>query len=50
MAVVVSTTNKAPTVRDEAEFGSDSVDDPVDSTLKENFWPCSQWLATVQMM
>ena len=33
MAVVVSTANKAPTVRDEAELGGD----PVDSTLKENF-------------
>ena len=48
--MVVSTANKAPTVRDEAELGYDSVGDPVDSTLKENFWPCTQWLLTVQMM
>lgn len=47
MTVVVSTANKAPTDRDEAEL----VGDPVgDSTVKENFWPSSQWLLKVQMM
>lgn len=58
MTVVVSTAYKAPTVRDEAKLDGDSVGDPAgdstmkfcDSTVKENFWPCSQWLLTVQMM
>lgn len=51
MTVVVSTAYKAPTARDEAELDGDSVGDPAgDSTVKENFWPCSQWLLTVQMI
>jgi hypothetical protein len=50
MSVVVSTTNKAPTVRDEAEELGESAGDPTAETVNENFWPCSQWLLTVQMM
>lgn len=47
MTVVVSTENKAPSVRVEAEL----VGDPMsDSTVKENFWPSSQWLLMVQMV
>ena len=38
MSVVVSTANKAPTVRDEAE----ELGDPTAEMLNENFWPCSQ--------
>ena len=50
MSVVVSTANKAPTVRDEAEELGESVGDPIAETLNENFWPSSQWLLSVLMM